>query len=282
MAWTSAAARRSPPIAQSPPSNSLIRTQVTGRIASPSTSTIAAVTFSIICSFCRAVNTSFITSIVTSGMVSSSCLQFRLQVFDHLAHLSTRAEFDGLVVFIHPDRVPGRPVVDLPGAHDLFVPVRVAHVDGALEHRAPMRTRAQVLRHALQQGRCIRSLREAYARHIEVSPVLGLDADAACLQARWQIRTCMFHRSLLPSVAAVMLRCGLFVRHRPARRLQATWRSRGDLRTGGGPLSYAGRHDLPLRSIRAGYRQGRTPRRRPAPTGGTAGLRAARASGGTP
>lgn len=44
-------------MAQSPGSNSAMRTQVTGRMPSPSTSIIAAVTFSINCSFCSGVKT---------------------------------------------------------------------------------------------------------------------------------------------------------------------------------------------------------------------------------
>jgi len=55
-------------MAQFPPSNSLMRTHVTGRMFSPSTEIIAAVTLSMSSFFWAGVNTSLITSIVTSGI----------------------------------------------------------------------------------------------------------------------------------------------------------------------------------------------------------------------
>jgi hypothetical protein len=59
----------SPPIAQSPLATSLIFTQVTPRMFSPSTETIASVTFSISCRFWSGVKTSPMMWISTSGMV---------------------------------------------------------------------------------------------------------------------------------------------------------------------------------------------------------------------
>ena len=70
-ARTSEALNALPPMAQSPLSNSLMRTHVTGRMLSPSTSIIAAVTFAMSSCFCFGVKTSLMTSMVTSGM---SCL----------------------------------------------------------------------------------------------------------------------------------------------------------------------------------------------------------------
>src|ERR1700679_760223 len=68
-AWTSEVFSALPPMAQSPLSNSLTRTQVTARMFSPSTSIIAAVTLAISSCFCLGVKTSLITSMVTRGML---------------------------------------------------------------------------------------------------------------------------------------------------------------------------------------------------------------------
>src|SRR5690606_17762731 len=67
-AWTSATCSPLPPMAQSPPSNSLMRTQVTPRSASPSTATTASVTLVMSSRFCSGVKTSLMTSMVTMGI----------------------------------------------------------------------------------------------------------------------------------------------------------------------------------------------------------------------
>src|SRR5262249_35305025 len=68
IALTSAAVSGLPPIAQSPLSISCTRTHVTGRIASPSTATMASVTLWIIWFFWSGVNTTLMSWISTSGI----------------------------------------------------------------------------------------------------------------------------------------------------------------------------------------------------------------------
>jgi len=87
-ACTSEARSALPPIAQSPPSNSLMRTHVTGRMFSPSTATIASVTLLMSSLYCAGVKTSLITSIVTRGIRISFMLGVRLKAIAAIGELS--------------------------------------------------------------------------------------------------------------------------------------------------------------------------------------------------
>src|SRR5215510_7990453 len=79
-------------MAQSPCSNSWTRTQVTDRSDSPSTASMASVTRLISSCFWLGVNTSLMTSMVTSGMTSSPSLPVRDTARNRVAEPNDVAE----------------------------------------------------------------------------------------------------------------------------------------------------------------------------------------------
>ena len=204
---------------------------------------------------------------------------------------AARAELDGLVVFVDPDRVAGRPVVRVTGMDGFLAAVgisargwsRFSTVPQCGHWQRPCGSPSSSGVASAPFGKRIRAT-------LRSRPVLRLDADAAGLEPLRQAGLDLFHGDLLlvssrrndSAVDEVIMRA-------TGRNLQAAWRIRGDFLEMRSlapncalDVIYAPAHALPVRQFELDMATVRAARRRRAVSARAAGVRAARAAGREP